>query len=141
MRFLALILSVSILPGLAGCQSSGPSFPKPDTTWKTHVGQLQYVQNHKSIIGDCVACWRGPTDFQLEFKVGPGDPLMRLWISKYRVRAEGALARSDWEGPPEKVPERLQGWIQIAEHCRTAPNRWRFEQPATAEHFAWASGQ
>jgi hypothetical protein len=107
-RLMALALAA-----ITACQTTQP-FPKPDATWQTRVGQLQYAGAGRSVVGECVVSRRGTNEFQLDFHSGPGFPLLRLWRSGDQVRAEGLLARGSWHGNANRAPERLRGWSKMA---------------------------
>ena len=99
--FFALLLA-ALLPLQPGCQSTGGAFPAPAAHWETYTGQMHYA-GASSIVGDVVVR-RSGHDLQLAFSSGPGFPLMRLWVSGSRTKAEGVLARKPW-----------QGWLKLAD--------------------------
>jgi len=139
MRALILLLAPIASAALCGCQTPH-AFPKPDATWQTRVGQLQYVGGGRSVIGDCVVSRRGATDFQLEFSSGPGFPLLRLSRAGQIARAEGVLARGAWQGDPQQAPEQVRGWMRVA-HSRAVPGsetRQIIDSPETGERFVFA---
>ncbi len=111
MRALISRLGAALVLLLAGCQTP-LVFPAPDARWETRVGQLQYVTPTRSIIGDCVVSRRG-ADFQLDFRTGPGFPLLRLWRSGEKARAEGVIARGSWQGDPAHPPANLVGFMKL----------------------------
>jgi len=138
MRVLILLLGALLSAALAGCQTPH-SFAKPDVSWNTRVGQLQYVGGGRSVIGECVVSRRGATDFQLEFSSGPGFPLMRLSRAGEITRAEGVLARGAWQGRPEQAPEQLRGWMRVAHSRAVAGSETRqiINSPETGERFVF----
>lgn len=94
---------------LAGC-ASVPPFPEPDSSWKTFSGQLQVVSPERSLIGEFVASRKG-NDFRLEFSKGGSVPLIRVSRHEQFARAEGPLARGQWQGVANAAPAPLQGWL------------------------------
>jgi hypothetical protein len=111
-RFLPL-LALALLPG---CQTApdSHSFPTPGPGWKSSVGQLQYANPTRSVIGDAVVSHDGADNFALEFTAGPGVPLMRLRESGSSALAEGVLARGSWQGSTARAG-RLASWISLRE--------------------------
>lgn len=123
---------------LAGCQTAAP-FPQPDATWKTRVGQLQYVAGDRAVVGECVVSRRGSDDFQLDFQSGPGFPLLRLWRSANRARAEGVLARGSWEGSADAAPAHLTGWMEMSRRLpQDSGGRFVYRSEQTGERFQFA---
>lgn len=122
---------------LAGCQSAAP-FPRPDSTWQTRVGQLQYVTARRSVIGECIVSRGSAREFQLDFHTGPGFALLRLWRSGYRVRAEGVLAHGSWEGNANRAPQHLAGWVKMAtDFPRSAGRQISLSSPESGERFVF----
>jgi hypothetical protein len=96
-----------------GCQTPA-TFPTPGPDWQTLTGQMQHIApNGKSVIGEVVIRRSKQGDFQLAFASGPGFPLMRIWVSGSKARAEGAMAHGSWQGDPAKAPQHLRGWFQL----------------------------
>ncbi len=139
--FLLLLLAALV----SGCQTAS-TFPAPGADWQTHSGQMQYVSAEgKSIIGEVVVRRSKQGDFQLAFSSGPGFPLMRLWKSGDRLRAEGALARGSWQGAAGKAPKPLQGWVSLPARFEAAvkgaaPAHFTISAPETRERFAFHFG-
>ena len=117
---------------LTACQTPH-TFPKPDATWQTRVGQLQYIAEGRAVVGECVVSTR-PGDLQLEFSSGPGFPLMRLALSGSTARAEGILARGSWQGQAANAPTPLRGWMRVAREFKPA-QRVSILSPETGERF------
>jgi hypothetical protein len=122
---------------LIGCQSTAP-FPRPDSTWQTRIGQLQYATARRSVIGECIVSRGSARDFQLDFHTGPGFALLRLWRSGDHVRAEGVLARGSWEGNANRAPQHLAGWVKMAgDFPRNAGRQTSLSSPKTGERFVF----
>ncbi len=130
-----LLAALALL--LAGCQTP-LAFPTPDAQWRTRVGQLQYVTPTRSIIGDCVVSRHG-TDFQLDFRTGPGFPLLRLWSSGGKARAEGVIARGSWQGDPSHPPQKLVGFLKLpaALAAQNHTSRVTVNSAETGERFTF----
>jgi hypothetical protein len=94
---------------LGGCASL-PTFPKPDQSWQTKSGQLQYVAAGKRVIGEVEVSRRGG-DFRLQFTKGGAVPLILVSRHGQNARAEGALARGSWQGLADRAPTALRGWV------------------------------
>lgn len=122
---------------LAGCQSTAV-FPQPDAQWQTRVGQLQYATPTRSIIGDCVVSRHG-AEFQLDFRTGPGFPLLRLWRAGEKVRAEGILAHRSWQGEAANAPPYLAGFVKLpaALAAQKAASRVTVNSAETGERFVF----
>lgn len=132
-------MAALFLVGVAGCQTP-LTFPKPDATWQTRVGQLRYAGPERSVIGECVVSRRGADEFQLEFRAGPGIPLMHVWRAKDTVRAEGVFAQGQWEGEAPSAPKHLRGWVNLnAIFAQASPASRQLEINAveTGEHFTF----
>ena len=120
-RILPLILASGILLMLPACKSPMAQgtrevqFTASKSPWRTSVGQLQYANPKRSVIGGVVVSRRGPNDFRLEFTAGPGVPLLRLQESATLARAEGLFARGFWVGEPKKAPRHLESWVSLRE--------------------------
>jgi len=120
---------------LAACQTAAP-FPQPDKTWQTRIGQLQYVAARRSVVGECIVSRRGDRELQLDFHSGPGFPLLRLWRSGDRLRAEGLLARGSWEGNANRPPQHLLGWVKVTGDFPHGTGRnVSISSPQTGERF------
>ena len=102
-------------------------FAASKTPWRTAVGQLQFVNPKRSVIGGVVVSRRGTEDFRLEFTAGPGVPLLRLQESGTLVRGEGLFARGFWQGPTAKAPRHLESWVTLREifACLETPGNKR----------------
>lgn len=105
---------------LAACQTPH-SFTTPDASWRTHTGQLKFTSGERVLIGEVVVSQRGAEDFQLEFQKGGGIALLKLRLDATTARAEGLLARGSWQGPPEKAPAALRGWMELRKAFAQAP--------------------
>ena len=111
MKFPFALFAVALL---AGCQTPHP-FATPDKTWKTHIGQLKYSDQTRTLIGDVVVQQRGVEDFQLEFQKAGGIPLLTLREDATTARAEGLFARGSWQGAPAAAPAHLRNWVALRE--------------------------
>jgi predicted small lipoprotein YifL len=99
------------LLALAGC--AGPlKFPSPNSKWRNSVGQLQYSNPKRSIIGDVLVVWQDSRDFQFEFTHGPVT-LMKLQVNNDIARVESALVRMPWQGHASHPPKPLRSWIAL----------------------------
>lgn len=108
---------------LLGCQTP-QAFPTPGADWTTHTGQLQYRSAEgRSVIGDVVLRSSPAGDFQLDFRSGPGFPLLRIWQSGASARAEGVFARGTWQGRAAVAPAPLHGWMQLRGLFASLPAR------------------
>ena len=94
---------------LGGCATI-PAFPEPDATWKTFNGQLQYATTGNRVIGEFEVSHRDE-DFRLVFTKGGAVPLIRVSRHQQYARAEGALARGQWQGLANNAPAGLKGWV------------------------------
>lgn len=147
MRPLLLIPAAALLLLLTpACQSPSGSggasaFPTPAADWQTLSGQMQHVGlDGKSVIGDVVIRRSKQGDFQLSFASGPGFPLMRLWVSGTRGRAEGVMARRPWQGEVAKAPERLRGWFQLPKIFATKGHNRDLSVVEQGERFVFHFG-
>jgi hypothetical protein len=141
-RFLTILCGGLLVFSFAACQTTlqapqavPPPLPKPDARWKIRLGQLQYRKADRSIIGECVASWRGEQDFMLEYHAGPGFLLLRLQASGPFVQAEGPLARGAWQGEKTRIPKHLKGWLEAAAAMRSGAERVQTDSPETGETF------
>lgn len=138
MRLLTVCFCGLLCFPLAACQSPQAvpqHFPKPDSRWKTRLGQLQYRKADRSIIGECVASWRGEQEFMLEYNAGPGFLLLRFSASGLFVRVEGPLARGGWQGEKTRIPKHLKGWLSAAAAMRSNAERIQTDSPESRETF------
>lgn len=142
MRLLTILCGGLLVFSFAACQTTPqaskavpPPFPKPDARWKTRLGQLQYSKADRSIIGECVASWRGERDSMLEYHAGPGFLLLRLQASGAFVRAEGPLVRGGWQGEKKRIPKHLKGWLEAAAAMSSSAERIQTHSPETQETF------
>ena len=109
------IIPLLALAGLmAGCQSVTKNFHRPDASWRTEIGQLQYSNPKRSVIGEVVVTTLVNREFQLDFMAGPGFPIMKLRQSGDVARAEAAIARASWSGKTEHAPHKLKPWFALA---------------------------
>ena len=117
---------------LGSCQTP-TAFPEPTAQWETHVGQLQSTAAGKSVIGEVVVRRSGTENFQLSFSSGPGFPLLKLWASGESGRAEGVLARGQWQGLLSQAPSQLQSFTRLPEvFAAISPERPRAQTGAFA---------
>ncbi len=131
-KILSRLAAAAALALLPGCATTNNAFPSPGANWQSYQGQLHYISaKGRSVIGDVVIRRSPQDDFQLEFQSGPGFPLIRVWESGSLARAEGALARGSWQGPPDKAPRPLRSWLQL---------RSSFSAPLQGDKLAVASG-
>ena len=111
-----LIIPLLIAAGLvAGCQTASQNFHRPDARWRTEVGQLQYSNPKRSIIGEVVVTTLANREFQLDFLAGPGFPIMKLRQSANIAHAETAFARASWNGKTEHAPRKLKPWLALGD--------------------------
>ena len=133
MKFPAALCAAALL---AGC-ATPHRFSTPDKTWQTHIGQLKYSDQTRTLIGDVVVQQRGAAEFQLELQKAGGIPLLTLREDATTARAEGLLARGSWQGSAEKAPAHLRNWIALREALQkpggSAARKVDF--PADGQHF------
>ena len=135
MKFPAALFAAALL---AGCQTPH-QFATPDKTWKTHIGQLKYSDQTRTLIGDVVVQQRGAEDFQLEFQKAGGIPLLTLREDATTARAEGLLARGAWQGAPAAAPRHLRSWVALRRAWQEpeAGLMQSAEFPAYGQHFVF----
>ena len=99
----------------AACQT--PHEFVDDRSGKSSIqsGQLKYTSGERVLVGEVVVSQRGAADFQIEFQKGGGLPLLKVRMDSTTARAEGLFARSGWQGPPDRAPKPLRGWIGLRE--------------------------
>lgn len=114
MRSLIFASAAALLTLLTGCQTPH-TFSKPDSTWKSHVGQLKFSNRKRTLIGDVVVQQRGKDDFQLDFIKGGGIPLISVRQDAATSRAEGILVHGSWQGAPGSAPHALRPWLKLRE--------------------------
>ena len=113
--------SAKLLPCLlalglfAGCQTTPQTFRTPDAHWHTEIGQLQFSNPKRSIIGETVVTAFDHQEFQLDFLAGPGFPIIKLRRTGNTAHAESALARVAWNGKTEHPPGPLKSWLALAD--------------------------
>lgn len=112
MRSLIAGTAATLLLAFAGCQTPH-TFPKPDATWKSHIGQLKHRTDDRTVIGEVVIQRRGAQEFQLDFLKGGSFPLLSLRQDATTTRAEGVLARGTWQGAAGNAPRHLRHWVQL----------------------------
>ncbi len=91
--------SFVILLLLAGC-AAPDRFAQPDASWQTRVGQAKYVSRKRRLVGEVTVTTRGEKDFVLDFRKGPGLPLLTIRGDGRSTRYEGVLAHGShrvWE--------------------------------------------
>ena len=111
-RQMSRIALSTILALLLGGCAAPSQFPAPTAKWRNSIGQLQYVNPKRSVIGDVLVAWQGGRDFQLEFTHGP-VPLMKLQIAGDTARVESAVVRIPWQGSAAHAPKPLRSWIAL----------------------------
>lgn len=142
-QFVAALAVVALSLVVVGCRTTTP-FPTVNSTWRTQTGQLLYAKaGERTVIGDVVVSTSGANEFQLDFRTGPGIPLVKLWRSGERARVEGLLARGTWEGAVKAAPARLAGWIAVTDRFprRRVADRLELESAASQERFVFSFGE
>lgn len=114
MRSLIVTGTLALLLPFTGCQTPH-TFTKPDSTWKSHVGQLKFSNRKRTLIGDVVVQERGPNEFQLDFIKGGGIPLISIRQDAAASRAEGILVHGSWQGATASAPHALRPWLRLRE--------------------------
>jgi hypothetical protein len=114
MRSLIFAGALALTLLLTGCQTPH-AFPKPDSTWKSHVGQLKFSNRKRTLIGDVVVQERGKDEFQLDFIKGGGLPLISVRQDAATSRAEGILVHGSWQGAAGSAPHALRPWLKLRE--------------------------
>lgn len=114
MRSLIFTGLLALALALTGCQIPH-TFPKPDSTWKAHIGQLKFSNRKRTLIGDVVVQQRGKDEFQLDFIKGGGLPLISIRQEAAISRAEGILVHGSWQGAPGSAPHPLRPWLRLRE--------------------------
>ena len=83
---------------LAGC-ASPDRFAQPDATWQTRIGQAKFVSGTRTLVGEVTVTTRGK-NFVLDFRKGPGLPLLTIRSDGATTRYDGMLShgsRDLWE--------------------------------------------
>jgi hypothetical protein len=108
--FTLAITTLSLV--VCGCANApqAQQFPQPSDLWESFSGQLQYVTPGHSVIGEFVAS-RHAADFHFEFSKGGAVPLIKVSRHDQLARAEGPLARGQWQGNAGSAPAALRGWV------------------------------
>lgn len=106
--------ALALLLLFTGCQTPH-AFTKPDSSWKSHVGQLKFSNRKRTLIGDVVVQQRGKDEFQLDFIKGGGIPLISVRQDAGTSRAEGILVHGSWQGAPGSAPRALRPWLRLRE--------------------------
>ena len=122
-----------------GCQTPH-TFAQPDSSWKSHVGQLKHTNEKRTLIGEVVVQRRGAEEFQLDFLKGGSFPLLSLRQDAAVARAEGLLASGRWQGTVEKAPRPLRPWLGLREFFAkgdSAP-RMNYEQDGQRFEFQFS---
>ena len=132
-RCIALVLAGI----LAACQTPHEFTGDRSSKWTTHTGQLKYTGGGRVLVGEVIVNQRGPTDFQIEFQKGASVPLLNLQMDATTARAEGPLARGVWQGPTNRAPKPLRGWIELRDAfaARTAPDRFTYTSRDSQQRF------
>ena len=130
---ICLLLSATLL--LAACQTPH-EFTTPDRSWTTRTGQLRYTSGEHVLVGEVVVSQRGAADFQIEFQKGGGLPLLKLRMDSTTACAEGLFARGSWQGPPDRAPKPLRGWIGLREaFAKRQPERFTVSPANSGDRF------
>jgi hypothetical protein len=114
MRSLILSFALALTVLVSGCQTPH-SFATPDSSWKSHVGQLKFSNRQRTVIGEVVVQQRGAHEFQLDFLKAGGLPLMSVREDLTSARTDGLLVRGSWQGTPRAAPRSLRPWIALRE--------------------------
>lgn len=135
------LLALSSAAWLSACQTTS-QFPTPTDSWASHTGQLQSSGAGKSVIGEVVVRHDTSQHLQLSFASGPGFPLLKLWMDGEMMRAEGVLARGEWQGRISAAPPRLQVWAQLpAAFAAVSPSRPAIEKAEYSAQAEYQSGR
>jgi hypothetical protein len=106
-----LIILSAIL--LAGCQSAKEiSGLGPEA--KTRIGQLQYANGGRSIVGDIILRSLKGGDYDLYFSKG-GVPVLEFQARGSHMTATGLLARNGWSGETAQAPGPLKPWAMLSQ--------------------------
>ncbi len=120
---------------ITGCQTPH-EFTMPDRSWTTRTGQLKYTSGERVLVGEVVVSQHGAADFQIEFQKGGGLPLLKLRMDATTARAEGLFARGSWQGPPDRAPKPLRGWVGLREaFAKRQPDRFTVTPPNSGDRF------
>lgn len=106
-------VAFGLLASLPACQTVQRQFPTPNASWRTSIGQLQYVTRQRSVIGETVVSRHGAQEFQLDFTAGAGLPLMKLRETGASARADGVFAHGAWQGDPARALGSLTTWMKL----------------------------
>jgi hypothetical protein len=98
---------------LAACQTPHEFLGERSDNWTIQTGQLKYTSGERVLVGEVIVRQRGTTGFQIQFQKGVGVALLNLRMDATTARAEGPLARGAWQGPPDRAPKPLRGWIEL----------------------------
>jgi hypothetical protein len=99
---------------LTACQTPHEFVDDPRAVESSiQIGQLKYSSGGRVLVGEVIVRHWGTTGFQIEFQKGVGVPLLNLRMDGTTARAEGPLARGVWQGPPNRAPKPLRGWIEL----------------------------
>lgn len=114
MRALIPICAAALSLSVAACRTTH-TFATPDAAWRAHIGQLKFSTPERTVIGEVVVQQRGAQEFQLDFLKGGSFPLISIREDATIARAEGALARGQWQGSPHTAPKFLRSWLALRE--------------------------
>jgi hypothetical protein len=121
---------------LTGCQTPHEFTDDRSGKWTIQTGQLKYTSGERVLVGEVVVMQRGAEGFQIEFQKGGGLPLLKLRMDATMARAEGILARGTWQGPPDRAPNPLRGWVGLREaFAKPQPDRFTIAPPTSGDRF------
>lgn len=123
MRSLILTALGIITLASSGCQTTPHTFATPDTSWKSHIGQLKHTNSKRTLIGEVVVQHRGAREFQLDYLKGGSIPLVSIRQDGEVARAEGLLAGlgGKWQGTTTSAPASLAPWLKLREQFAAKP--------------------
>lgn len=113
-RFLTVSLCLAAALLTTGCQTAR-TFPTPDSTWTSHIGQLKHTNDKRVLVGEVVVQQRGAQEFQLDYLKGGSFPLLSLRQDAAGARGEGLLANGRWQGTADNAPKPLRPWLKLRE--------------------------
>ena len=122
---------------LAACQTPHEFVDDRSGKRTIQTGQLKYSSGGRVLIGEAIVNQRGAAGFEIQFYKGVGVPLLSLRMDATIARAEGPLARGVWQGPPNRAPQPLRGWIELRDAfaARKALGRFTYTSRDSQQRF------
>ena len=128
---------------LAACQTPHEFVDDRSGEWSIQTGQLKYASGGRVLVGEVIVRRRGAAGFQIQFHKGVGIPLLSLRMDATTARAEGPLARGVWQGPPDRAPKPLRGWIELRDAfaAQKTPGRFTYTSRDSQQRFDFIFGR